>query len=102
MQIAVSARFNLCFVLCQTRKGIDLVENAGLHLEEVNMEKAVMANHQLQHPSEKPRGRKAFLSSIKNGKNVRFATFRALPKQYLKQAIKYGLIKLHLLSEKKY
>ena len=89
-------------VLCQNEKGIQLLQSAALHLEDVDFNKAVQANHQLQHSSEKPRGRKAFLSSIKNGKNVRFATFRALPKQYLKQAIKYGLIKLHLLSEKKY
>ena len=85
-------------VLCQSEKGIKLIQSASLHLEEVDFNKAVQANHQLQHPSNVHRGRKAFLSAINKGKTVRSATFQALPKQYLKQAIKYGLIKLHLLD----
>ena len=48
-------------VLCQTLKGKTIVESIGLHLEDVDLEEAVNANHQLRHPSVKCPERERFL-----------------------------------------
>lgn len=48
-------------MLCQTNKGMALLENSGLQLEKVNIEKAIEANHQLRHPSIAPETRMTFL-----------------------------------------
>lgn len=86
-------------VLCQTQKGIDLVESARLHLEEVDLEKAVKDNHQLEHPSIKPPGRDKFMKCIKNGGEFRKAAIVVLPKDCVKQSVKSVLIKMHILKD---
>lgn len=86
-------------VLCQTTKGIELVEHAGIHLEPVDLEKAVKANHQLQHPSAMHIGRDKFLEKIYNGSSIRSAMFAALPKESIMQSVKTGLIKVGMIKD---
>ena len=54
----------ISLILCQTEKGIELVKSAGFELEEVDLDKAVTANHQLRHPSEMPDKRNTFLKIL--------------------------------------
>ena len=52
-QLSRSERDGASLILWQTQKGISLVNKANMHLEEVDLDKAVAANHQLKHPPEK-------------------------------------------------
>lgn len=88
----------ISLLLCQTKKGISLLEKADLHLEAVDIEIAVENNHQLKHPSIMPDKRNAFFCGIKKGKKFNSLVFRYLPKQCLKQNIKEVLIKMKIVS----
>ena len=48
-------------VLCQTEKGKELLKAAGLHLEDIDFDKAVEANRQLRQPSKMPEQRAPFI-----------------------------------------
>ena len=98
-QLSDTVPGGVSLVLCQTQKGIDLIESAGLHLEDVDLDKAVKANHQLEHPSVKHAGRKKFFSELKSGHSIRRAAVSLFPKESIKQSIKTGLIKAHLLKD---
>lgn len=45
-------------------KGANLVKNSGMQLKEVDIDKAIDANHQLSHPSVAPDSREAFFAAI--------------------------------------
>ena len=64
-----------------------------------DIDKAVKANHQLQHPSYKHSGREAFFRSLEKGETFRTAAFKAMPKDSIKQSMKYLLIKFHLIKD---
>lgn len=85
----------ISLILCQTEKGIQLVKVAGLVLHNVELEKAVEANHQLRHPSIMPAERKRFLCNISHGFNRAFAM--SVPKMYFKKRIKTMLINAKIL-----
>ena len=98
-QLSDTVPGGVSLVLCQTQKGIDLIESAGLHLEDVDLNKAVKANHQLEHPSVKHPERTKFFNELRGGHSIRSATLAVLPKESIKQSIKTGLIKAHLLKD---
>lgn len=98
-QMSDTSSEGVSLILCQTQKGIELVEGADIHLEEVDFDRAVEANHQLQHPSIKHPRREKFLNEIKRGHSVRKATFAAMPKESMKQSVKYGLIKAGVIKD---
>lgn len=98
-QLSDTVPDGVSLVLCQTQKGIDLIESAGLHLEDVDLDKAVKANHQLEHPSIKHPGRTKFFNELKSGHSIRRATVAVFPKESFKQSIKMGLIKMKLLKD---
>lgn len=75
-------------ILSQTEKGRFLIENANLHLENVDLEKAIANNHQLSHPSKKPERRDFFFDGIKKNKNYDILVFCSFPKNCIKQLIK--------------
>lgn len=85
-------------ILCQTKKGVELIQRTGMYLVDVDLDKAVKANHQLEHPSSKHSGRKKFFNELRMGHSIKYATFVIMPKESLKQSIKYLLTKLHLLK----
>ena len=43
---------------------MSLIQNSGMRLEEVDVEKAIEANHQLRHPSIAPEARGIFFERI--------------------------------------
>lgn len=87
-------------ILCQTDKGIDLVNRAKLHLQKVDLEKAVQDNQQLAHPSEKHSSRTKFFKAVNGGDSVKMAARMALPKLTIKQDIKRVLISMHIMKSR--
>lgn len=87
----------ISLVLCQTEKGKKLLERANVHIEEVDIERAIEQNQQLREPSIMPKGRKQFFQALKNGRRFSIVVFQYFPKQCFKQDIKNILIKLKII-----
>ncbi len=88
----------ISLILVQSDKGKELLEASSMMLKEVDYEKAVKANHQLNHPSALKPERKVFLQMVTTGSTVKQATNKTLPKEVLKQKIKYILTRTGLLN----
>ena len=87
----------ISLVLCQTEKGKALLNNSNIHLELVNIEKAIAHNHQLKVPSKKPIKYDYFFSLLKNGTKFDIAVSKSLPRTWFNQQVKSVLIKLKVL-----
>lgn len=85
--------------LCQTEKGAELLEMSCIHLEPVNIDRAIANNEQLDHPSVMPKGYGAFFRQIKK---YRFnsVVFWQLPKQCLRQNVKEFLIRTKIIRRR--
>ena len=83
-------------LLCQTQKGIDLIEHCGMNLLDVDIKNAVANNKQLSAPMPKPSAREQFFNSINKGRKYNKVIFKLYPKQSFKQQIKKILIKVKL------
>lgn len=88
----------ISLILCQTEKGEELIANSELELHEVELNKAVENNHQLQAPSKMPEKRKYFFESLQNGKPFNKTVMKCYPKQCIKQMVKGILIKLRIVG----
>lgn len=89
-------RKGISLILRQTEKGNELLKNANLHLESVDIDNAIEHNHQLKYPSIKPSGRNRFFAGLKDRK-FNTLVFRKLPKQCLRQDVKQILIKFKII-----
>lgn len=97
-ELAINEQKNgISLILSQTEKGNELLKMANLHLEVVDIEKAIANNHQLEYPSFKPAGREKFFDGLKDRK-FNSLVFQQLPKQCLRQEVKKILIKLHIID----
>lgn len=88
----------ISLALCQTLKGKELIKQTDLHLESINVDRAIRNNHQLQHPSIKPKGWKKFFDDLERGRSFNYVVFKHLPWPCFKMEIKKLLIKLHILK----
>lgn len=86
----------ISLILCQTQKGIELLEHCGMNLLDVDINNAVKSNHQLSAPSRKPKDCELFFALIKEGRKYNAVIRKLYPKQYFKQFIKKILIKVRL------
>lgn len=82
-------------LLCQTNKGVTLIKNSRIQLKEVDIDKAIEANHQLRHPSVAPDTRDVFFANLDKGFYKSIS--KCAPKVYYKQKIKEILIKLKII-----
>lgn len=87
-------RSGISLLLCQSRKGDELMQMAKLHLEEVSLEKAVSCNHQLRHPSLRHKKRNAFLNEIEQNGNFQKSAWKCFPIKLLKKSLKAFFLKL--------
>lgn len=87
----------LSLVLCQTDKGKELLDNTELVLHNANLDVAVKTNHQLEHPSIKPKQRDKFFAYISKEVPFNNALSRCMPISTLKQRVKGVLAKLNIL-----
>lgn len=92
-------RNGISLILCQTDKGAELLDNAILHLEAVDLNKATEANTQLRHPTIAPKEREKFFKEFKLDNNFNRAISKCYPRLYYKQKLKLFLIKLKILGE---
>ncbi|MBQ4536503.1 MAG: Coenzyme F420 hydrogenase/dehydrogenase, beta subunit C-terminal domain [Lachnospiraceae bacterium] len=88
----------ISLILCQTEKGKELLSMLNMIIYDVNLEKAVAANHQLMSPSNYPKERKCFFKYVKRGMSFDKAMRRSAPKAYYKKKLKKLLIQCKLLS----
>lgn len=86
-------------VLCQTKKGQKLLEQANLHLEDADREQAILYNQQLVMPSRMPKARNMFLEGLKRGKKFNRLVCMAKPSKYFKQLMKRMLMDLHIYKD---
>ena len=88
----------ISLALVQSQKGMQLIDNAKLCLKDVSLEIAISNNQQLKRPSPKNPARGTFFSEIDKGSCFSLAYRRAFPKQYLKDTLKFAMIKLHIMG----
>ena len=98
-QLSDTCKYGVSLILCQSRKGEYLLNNSGLTLENVDLNKAVDANHQLRHPSILSSKRTRFFKFLINGRSFKLSTFYALPMESIKQNVKKWLIKVGMLKD---
>ena len=91
-------RKGISLILCQTEKGMKLLNRTILHLEDVDVEKAIASNHQLIYPSKKPNGRKYFFEKLKKRGDFDHIVQKLYPKDCVKQNMKSALIKMKLFK----
>lgn len=84
----------LSLVLCQNQKGKELLTMRDIRLENVNLEKAIAANHQLSEPSCLPSQWKDFFDAMERKIPINVIVRKCYPKQYWKQRIKSALYSL--------
>ncbi len=88
----------ISLILCQTKKGVDLLHQCDMKLFDVDLEQAVSHNHQLSDPSLKPVQRERFFEQFEHGYKFDKIVKRIYPKQSFKQVIKKIMLKLKLLK----
>lgn len=84
----------ISLILCQTKKGKELLENLEFFYKKVILKTAIENNHQLNHPAKMPLKREQFFRGIKKGKKYNFVVAKIYPKTYLKREIKKILYKI--------
>ena len=89
-------RKGISLVLCQTQKGEELLAASNIHLESVDVERAIANNRQLNHPSTKPEERTLFFATLQKKKNFNKAVKKCYPKTCFRQSIKAFLINAKL------
>lgn len=86
----------ISLILCQNKKGKELLENADLYLQDVDIQNAIENNHQLKSPTVCPPQREKFFKLFY--KNISLNKIIALvyPKDCIKQFVKACLTKIGL------
>ena len=82
----------ISLVLCQTKKGDELLKKSNVELFDAVITRAIQLNHQLEYPSRIPSSRMFFFENLEKGFD--FAMKKILPKEYLKNEIKIILSKV--------
>lgn len=88
----------ISLLLLQTDKGIQLLSNSDMHLEDVDIDLAISSNHQLSAPSTKHKKRALFFKLINTGVSFNKAISKCCPEMYYKQKLKALLISLKILK----
>jgi len=88
----------ISLILCQTMKGKELLGISTLSLHDVDLDKAVKSNAQLQKPSEQPLNRAQILSELCKGVSLRKVMLHINPKVVFKQMVKETLLRLRLIQ----
>lgn len=94
-------RKGLSLILCQSRKGNELLEMADLELKEVDLKNAIANNHQLEYPSPMPKKRYMFFEKLEKGERFNRLVRTIYVKQSFKQIIKGILIRIGIWGMKR-
>ena len=93
----LSFRKGVSLALCQTEKGIVLLNMADIEAYDINLDDAIHHNAQLNAPSPRPHNWEAFFNDMKKGVSFDRLVRKYMLKAYLRQVIKYICIKLHII-----
>lgn len=85
-------RKGISLVLCQTKKGKELLSMSKIYLMNANVRKSIESNHQLRFPSKKPQKRAFFFNEIKKGKSFNSVVRKCYPISSFKQFIKSFIV----------
>lgn len=86
-------RKGISLILCQTNKGQELINDNDLHLESVNLQRAIEYNDQLKKPSKEPRRRKWMFAALSKGIKFNICVMLSIPIKCIKQDIKSILMR---------
>ena len=86
----------ISLIMCQTQRGMNLLEKSNVHLEDVNIERAIANNRQLNKPSKAPAERDLFFKTLEETGSYAKAFKKLYFKSYYKYKIKKLLIKIGL------
>lgn len=89
-------RKGISLILCQTAKGKELLSVGGMHLQPVDIQKAMAANRQLCAPASVSTQRAYFFDQLKNGAQIDRIVKKCYPKPFRKQKLKGVLLTLKL------
>ena len=89
----------ISLALCQTVKGKQLLEWANLHLEEVDLKRAVEANHQLSEPSKVPENRNEFFKDLEAGKSFHQLVTKCYPNRCYRQDVKQFIVQIPVIGK---
>lgn len=81
-------RKGISLALCQTAKGLSLINNSGLTLFSVDEDRAIASNRQLREPSSDSRDRERFFKTLKRKGHFEIAVFSIKPIKIIKQKVK--------------
>lgn len=90
-------KLGISLILCQSKKGQMLLNQAKMVLHSVNLDAAVSRNGQLAHPFAEPASRDVFWEGLYKGKSMNRLIFQASPKACLRQDAKELLIRMKIL-----
>ena len=90
-------RKGISLILCQTNRGIELIQNSNIVLHPVKLDNAIANNKQLSHASYKPKQHDEFFRLITNGMKYDHIIKKMYPKQYYKQRLKKILLILGII-----
>ena len=85
----------ISLILCSTEKGLKLLNQAPLELEEFKLDIAMESNEQLVRPSYMPKQRARFIKSVKKNEKFGMSLFRSYPLFFIKSKVRLlvGLFK---------
>ena len=95
---SASKKKGVSLILCQTKKGHDLLVRSGVELRGVDLDNAISSNHQLREPFPEPKERSLFFKYLKAKYSFNRAVAKCYPKLCLKTDIKNILCKLGLYN----
>ena len=85
-------RQGISLMLCQTDKGEELLYDSDLHLESVDLQKAIQHNHQLKKSSLEPLERKRMFAALSKGLKFNTSVMVSIPVKCIRQDIKSLLL----------
>lgn len=88
----------ISLILCQTQKGMQLLNQSGIDLFEVDLENAIKNNKQLSAPCPKSEKRERFFQALQHGKSYNKIILKLYPKQTFRQWLKKVLIKTRIIA----
>lgn len=90
----------ISLILCQSKQGEKLLQFADLHLEAVDLNKAVSYNKQLSSPSVKPDSRNIFFDKLNKTDCFNKAAMQTFPRVFMRQNVKSVLLKMKAIFSK--
>lgn len=86
----------ISLILANTHKGLCLLNESDIHLENVDQQKAIQKNAQLSNPPGFSKKRDKFFTDLKKGENFNRLVTKIMPKLSIKSDLKTLLIKMKL------